>query len=209
MNISVSGAGKKFNRDWIFRSFNYEFLSGEKYVILGSNGSGKSTLLQCLSGYQYLTEGALTFTSASQPIPVENIYTQIGLSAPYLELIEEFSLREMLDFHQKFKPFTASINTGEAIEIIGLQTSSEKSLKNFSSGMKQRVKLFLALASENSFVLLDEPSANLDSKSIQWYQDLYSRFGEDKTIIVCSNHLEQEHFFCKHSLLMEDLKGGK
>ena len=61
MTISLSDAGKRFNRDWIFRHFNYTFEAGQSYAITGPNGSGKSTLLQALSGGMYINEGKIEY----------------------------------------------------------------------------------------------------------------------------------------------------
>ncbi len=72
MTISLSDAGKRFNRDWIFRHFNYTFESGQSYAITGPNGSGKSTLLQVLSGGMYTNEGKIEYKSTGGRWPGES-----------------------------------------------------------------------------------------------------------------------------------------
>ena len=61
MKIILSDAGKRFNRDWIFRHFTYSFEKGKAYAITGPNGSGKSVLLQVLSGSMHFNEGSLRY----------------------------------------------------------------------------------------------------------------------------------------------------
>jgi ABC-type multidrug transport system ATPase subunit len=138
MKISLTDAGKRFNRDWIFRHFTYTFETGIAYAITGPNGSGKSTLLQALSGSMMLNEGKIHYT-ADHSIEADNIYKQVSICAPYLEVIEEMTLTEFLDFHKGFKPFLPGITTTTIIAALGIQKSSHKQIRYFSSGMKQRV----------------------------------------------------------------------
>lgn len=78
-------------------------------------------------------------------------------------------------------------------------------ISQFSSGMKQRLKLGLALLSEVPVVLLDEPTSNLDRKGIEWYQDLIDKFGQNRILIVCSNE-PREYEFCQQKIVLEDYK---
>jgi len=198
MTISLSDAGKRFNRDWIFRHFNYQFESGHSYAITGPNGSGKSTLLQVLSGLMMVNEGKIQFESSfptSKLIDAEKIYQHVSICAPYLELVEEMTLREFLEFHQAFKPFLSGINSEIIIEVIGLEKSSNKQIRFFSSGMKQRVKLAQCIFSNSDIVLLDEPCTNLDITGINLYHSLIENYTRDRLVIVSSND-EVEYRFC-------------
>ncbi|HET6995251.1 MAG TPA: ATP-binding cassette domain-containing protein, partial [Chitinophagaceae bacterium] len=74
MTISLSDAGKRFNREWIFRHFTYTFEEGKSYAITGPNGSGKSTLLQVISGAMHANEGSIKYTVDSRdPIAIGSI----------------------------------------------------------------------------------------------------------------------------------------
>src|SRR6187402_602921 len=92
ITISLEDIGRRFNRDWIFKNISYTFSSGNSYAILGSNGSGKSTLLQILNGSLGPSKGKITYMFKGSVIPTEAIYEHLSLAAPYLELIEDFSL---------------------------------------------------------------------------------------------------------------------
>src|SRR5689334_19959921 len=105
MTISLSDAGKRFNREWIFRHFSYQFQHGRSYAITGPNGSGKSTLLQVLGGSLHFNEGSCDWSIDQKKLANEEIYNHVSICAPYLELIEEMTLQEFLDFHHGFKPF--------------------------------------------------------------------------------------------------------
>jgi ABC-type multidrug transport system ATPase subunit len=143
MTISLSDAGKRFNHDWIFRHVNYIFEEGESYAITGPNGSGKSTLLQVLSGSMMLNEGSMKYEirSTKSEVSLEKIYNHVSICAPYLEVVEEMTLKEFLEFHQGFKPFLKGITADSIITALGLAKAVHKQIRYYSSGMKQRVKL--------------------------------------------------------------------
>jgi ABC-type multidrug transport system ATPase subunit len=206
MKISLTNCGKRFNRDWIFRNFNYEFLPGQHYAITGPNGSGKSTLLQVIGGAIVTSEGNIRYEGNSN-ISVDDVFRQISIAAPYLEVIEEMTLNEFLQFHQQFKPFLKGITAKETISLAGLSAAADKQIRYYSSGMKQRVKLIQAVFSDVDCLLLDEPCTNLDTEGIQLYQELIREYANNRTIIVSSNDI-QEYGFCEHIIRITDFKQG-
>ena len=107
MNISLLDAGKRFNREWIFRHFSFEFLPNGSYAITGPNGSGKSTLLQVIAGAILQSEGEIQYSNSSAEA-INEPYQQVAIAAPYLELIEELTATEFLQFHSGFKKLTHS-----------------------------------------------------------------------------------------------------
>jgi ABC-type multidrug transport system ATPase subunit len=206
MKILLEQVGRRFNREWIFNHIDYTFESGKSYAILGINGSGKSTLLQVISGALTTSVGDISYTIEDKQIPVEQLFNYFSLAAPYLDLIEEFTLLETLDFHFNFKKRINNLNNNELVDLLDMQKSKNKQLKYFSSGMKQRVKLLLAFCSDTPLLLLDEPTANLDEQGINWYLDLVKSFaGNDRLVIVCSNQAH-EYSFCDEHILVADYK---
>lgn len=200
MHITVSNLGKRYNREWIFRHFSYEFTPGKSYAITGPNGSGKSTLLQVIAGAVLLSEGSMEIKNAAvetnykKVIPNENIYQQLSFAAPYLELIEEMTSVELLNFHSTFKPLTKSVDF--ILAEVSLQTAANKQIRYFSSGMKQRLKLAQAFFSNTNILLLDEPTTNLDADGISLYHKLIKNYAQHKLIMVSSND-KQEYDFCE------------
>ena len=204
MKIVLDKIGRRFNRDWIFREISYTFETGKSYAILGANGSGKSTLLQIIAGNLTPSSGTI-FYADEKRIEIENAYSSISLSAPYLELIEEFTLPEITDFNFSFKRYRDGLNKEAFFKLLALENAQYKPLKNFSSGMKQRVKLALAFCADTPVLLLDEPTANLDQQGIDWYQSLIERFSANRLVIICSNQ-EHEYRFCSEKLDVTDYK---
>lgn len=205
MQIELKQIGRRFNREWIFKGVNYSFKSGESYAILGINGSGKSTFLQVISGSLSPSIGSINYTKNNVELSVESIFEELSIAAPYLELIEEFTLTEVLNFHFQFKNRIDNLNNKDLIALLDMESSKNKELKYFSSGMKQRVKLVLAFCSSTSILLLDEPTANLDEQGINWYKELVNKFSNNRLVIVCSNQ-SHEYEFCKHQIQIADYK---
>ena len=206
MKIILTGTGKKFNTDWIFRDLSYTFEKNMAYAILGRNGSGKSTLLQVIAGSIHPTSGTVSYSYDHKEITADKIFRHLTIVAPYQELVEEFTLREMLVFHFSFKSVVRGISLPSMIDRIGFKDPGNKPIRLFSSGMKQRVKLILALLSDVSIVLLDEPTMNLDDAGTRWYLELVGEMAKDRIIVVCSNLQHQETTFCTEKLFIEDYK---
>jgi ABC-2 type transport system ATP-binding protein len=216
MKISLINAGKRFNRDWIFRNIHQEFISGLAYAITGPNGSGKSTLLQVIGGAMMMSEGEAKYSigngqsaigkeEKAREVHVDQAFKYISIAAPYLELIEEMTLLEFLQFHKQFKPFLPNIGIPDIITAIGLQSAAQKQIRFYSSGMKQRVKLAQAIFSNVPCVLLDEPCTNLDAAGIELYHQLINDHCNNRLVIVSSND-EQEYSFCKERISITDYK---
>jgi ABC-type multidrug transport system ATPase subunit len=208
MQITLNNTGKRYNHEWIFRHCNYTFTSGKSYAITGPNGSGKSTLLQVIAGATLHNEGTVeyrTTDNGQQTTDSTHHYNSISIAAPYLELIEEMTAKEMLDFHSKFKPLIQSLSIEEMLKIVGLQNAINKQLRYFSSGMKQRLKLAQAFFSNTPVLLLDEPTTNLDADGIALYQSLIRNYTKDKLVIVSSN-VKEEYDFCEEVIEIGDYK---
>lgn len=203
--LTATNVGKRFNREWIFKDVNLTLAQSSSLAILGKNGSGKSTLLQCLAGSMEPTTGHSTVSFNKQTIPETNKYQVVGLVAPYLELIEEFSATEMLQFHATFKPLKKQFTLEKVVDILAFPGLANKPIKQFSSGMKQRMKLALAFYFENPLLLLDEPCSNLDTQGIEWYHQLITQFAADHIFIVGSNDVT-EYGFCQQQIHIQQFK---
>jgi ABC-type multidrug transport system ATPase subunit len=203
MRITLIDAGKRFNRDWIFRHLHYEFIEGHTYAITGPNGSGKSTLLQVIGGAVGISEGKTLYRDPE--VTAEQVFKQIAIAAPYLELVEEMTATEFLQFHQSFKPFLSSCTIPDILAQVGLKDAAHKQIRYYSSGMRQRARLAQAIFSDTPVVLLDEPCTNLDGQGIALYRQLVSEYCRGRLVIVSSNDV-QEYDFCEKTLSMADYK---
>lgn len=205
MQITATGLGKRFQRDWIFRGLTRLFRPGSATAVLGPNGAGKSTLLNTISGQLLPTEGELTYALGGRPVAVEDLPRYLAYAAPYLELLEELTLLELLQFHTQFKPLQPGVSLDKLIDLMYLENSRHQLVREFSSGMKQRLKLALALYADAPLLLLDEPTTNLDATGVAWYQEHVEATRDGRTVLLSSN-VATEYAFCDEVLVVTDFQ---
>ena len=198
LSVHLLQLGKRFKHRWLFSQLNLS-VHPPGLAILGPNGSGKSTLLQIISGFVVPSEGTVEWRISDKVIPASELHKFLSLSTPYLDIIEEFTFLELIRFQQTFKPLLPPLNPSDVLRLSGLSDFSETPLSDFSSGMKQRAKLSLALLSDTPAVLLDEPCANLDASAVSWYNDIINEFTKNRLLIIASNHQQNEYFSCSET----------
>lgn len=202
-NIDLQQAGKKYRQHWIFNKLDLKLEIGQSLAILGPNGSGKSTLINCISGFTPLSAGKITYSHKGKIYEWDDFYRFVSWSSPSMELLEDLTLSESINFHIKLKPFIESFSTESLLESSGLIQSKNKYIRNFSSGMRQRLKLILSIACDSPLLLLDEPCTNLDDKGIEWYRNFVLPELNNRIVIVASNQLH-EWDFCQKSIQISD-----
>ena len=206
ITIALSDIGKKYGREWIFRHLTTTIAAGDRLVIRGGNGSGKSTLLQLLSGYVVPNEGKVNYTLDGKEISESTIHQHMALASPYLQLIEDFTLDEMVEHVMELKPLVTGTDIQQFAEFAELTHARDKFIRLYSSGMKQRLKLALAILSQAPLLLLDEPISNLDKNAIAWYKALLTAHAHNRTLVVSSNDIADEHFLCTRELVVTEFK---
>ena len=187
MEVRFQKLGKKFTRRWVFQNLSAVIPSGSKCAIVGYNGSGKSTLLQIISGARVASTGKVRFHMNTKEVPLDKAFKYISIAAPYIDIVEELTLKEFFEFHAKFKKMQMRMQYHEFKEILAYSFRDDQMLKSFSSGMKQRIKLAITILSESSLVLLDEPCSNLDKQGREWYRELIQKYIDSRTLIIASN----------------------
>ncbi|HQW05197.1 MAG: ABC transporter ATP-binding protein [Flavobacteriales bacterium] len=196
MKIILTNLAKHFGREVVFQNVDLTLAAGNRTAILGPNGSGKSTLLQVIGGAIIPTKGTIEHRLNGEVVPQEDVYRHVAIASPYLGLYEELSLAQIIEFHRGFKPLRAGLGVQDVARIAYLEQALEKPVQHFSSGMKQRLKLALAILSDTPLLLLDEPASNLDADAIAWYRELLGKHLDGRTLLVASNRQAAEHDFC-------------
>ena len=188
MKITLNKLSKRYGSQWIFKDVDFEFLDQGKYAIVGSNGSGKSTLLRILIAKIPFTKGHIRYeTNDGVQVNPEEIYSKISVATTSMSLIEEFNLLELVQFHIKFRKPIDGISSDEILEILELSDEKKKLVSNFSSGMKQRLKIGLAILTESEILVLDEPGANLDEAAKSWFLNLLHKYLNKRMLVIASN----------------------
>lgn len=205
MQITLENIGKRFLFEWIFKDISYTIAPYSSTALIGSNGSGKSTLIKIISGKEQPSKGKISYQNNGSIIDPDKIYHRIGFVAPYQDLVEELTLKEHIYFHCQLTGSDFQTIEQKLNEHSNLQKSWNKQISYFSSGMKQRVKLAIALFSNNEVLLLDEPTSNLDESGILWFQKEIIKLKGIKTILICSNQ-KFEYEFCDEILNVTNFK---
>lgn len=206
MHIEINKIGRRYKRTWIFRNISFQFPKGSHSIITGANGSGKSTLIQIISGFLSPTEGSVAYSESNDQLTQdsEKLPELISVAAPYLDLFEDLTLGESIDFHFKFRQAKRNLTRAEIIDILELVPHTDKALRYFSSGMRQRVRLGLAILTDSPVLLLDEPTSNLDHNAIAWYKKLLTAESTNRTVIVSTNQNEADYIRSDHELKIAD-----
>ncbi|MBP6185500.1 MAG: ABC transporter ATP-binding protein [Saprospiraceae bacterium] len=206
MEISLNQLGKRYRREWIFKDLNFHRSHPECIAILGPNGSGKSTLIRILAGLASPSNGSVTLkSSSSQIIDQEQHVLHCSFTAPYMELPEELTLDQLVRFHFAFRPLLHDLSVPDVPQLVRLEKFKTSAVNTFSSGMKQRLKLALALFTDVPFIFLDEPLTNLDAMGTEWYNELIKGYARHRTIMVASNRAD-EYAFCSSAIQMATFK---
>ncbi len=203
MKINLTDIGKKYNKHWLYKNINFIIEQNDSVAITGPNGSGKSTLIKMLTGFLIPTNGEISWDIDGDTIDADHLYSYYSFCAPYTDLPEEFTLLEVLHWYFSFKPIYKSKSIEDLIVIGRFEKDKNKQVAQFSSGMKQRLKLLLALYTDCPLMLLDEPTANLDETNTEWYIATIKNVVNLKTIIIASNN-SFEYSFCNKQIHLAD-----
>ena len=208
MRIEVDSLGKQFLHRWVFRGLSVTIPEAGMVGVSGPNGSGKSTLMKILAGAMPQTEGEISYFSGDKQIEQGSVYRHLTYAAPYMDLIEELSLAELLSFHFKLRKIRDGFDAAYIIDHLGDKFRSDAIVKTFSSGMKQRLLLSLALHTDSDIVFLDEPTSNLDDEGKTWFARLTEHYRGTCTIVIASNDAEDMRL-CTQSIHLPDFSSGK
>ena len=193
MGITLAGSNitKLFNWRVIFRDISFDVAHGQTLLVTGRNGSGKSTLVKIISGVLTPTSGKVTISGIGDGKP-----DSVGLVSPYLQMYDEFSARENIQFALAIRGRKVDESwVDELLGRVGLFERRNDAVRTYSSGMKQRVKYAFALAHRPPVLLLDEPMANLDSEGISVVGDIMIMQRNEGILVVATNVLSDiDHF---------------
>ena len=189
ISLQVSGLAKAFNRRKVFSNISIVMRGSDSLTVTGRNGSGKSTLLKILAGLLSPSRGSIDFSVDEDPVSAGLRYRYIGFVAPYLQLYDEFSALENLEFFRKVRGLDVTRSSViELLERLNLADRGGEPLRTFSSGMKQRLKYVFALLHRPPVLLLDEPSSNLDAEGIDAVQRIVADQKRKGIVVIATNN---------------------
>ena len=192
ISLTLTGIDKSFNRRAIFGDVSFRLEHAQSLTITGRNGSGKSTLLKIVAGILSPSNGKVEIKDGGEAIPVADHYSRIGFVAPYLQLYDEFTALENLEFIQKIRLVRSSrTELSTLLDRVGLSRRGDDLLRTYSSGMKQRVKYAAAIAHHPPILLLDEPTANLDAEGKAIVHEIMKEQQKEGILVIATNEAEE------------------
>lgn len=186
-SITLDKVSKRYGHHWILRNVDYRFDIGTIYAVKGDNGSGKSTLLKMLSGYLTPTVGDLRYYCDGHTIPQDKLFLEISLWGPYVSLIKNLTLREMISYYLDHKAMREGDHVNSIFDALHINVSLDALVRSLSSGQAQRLGLYLAIHADTPLLLLDEPGSYLDREGKDWLQDQILRYSSNRIVVIASN----------------------
>lgn len=191
MRIRLERAEICFRRKSLFLPLSIELSSGHLYAVTGANGSGKTSLIRTIAAQRRPDSGEIHFEISGKKIDPEDVYRFVSWSGPYLEFPAELSLRDLLQQHFWFRKTLPGLKPGDIPELLDFAKDLHKPVGLFSSGMLHRLKTGLAIVTDSSALLLDEPTANLDSANASKILNLLNAYRGDRITVIASNIKEE------------------
>ena len=187
-SLKLSNICKHFTETLLFEDISFELHPGEVMAIAGWNGSGKSTLLRIIAGLVRPSSGKVEMFLDGKSISKESRRRFFGMVAPALSLYEDLTALENIEFFCKVRGIAYDRKScRDIMEQVGLTEKAHKLCRNYSSGMKQRLKLAQALLHNPPLLLLDEPGCNLDSKGMKVVEEIISSQRQMGMTVIASN----------------------
>ncbi len=204
-SLTANNISKKFDRrKSLFENIHFILSNGKAIAITGKNGSGKSTLLKIIAGLLSASSGDIHFELNKKIIASERFNDYFGFVSPYLNLYEEFTAPEHIKLHTELKGIEFNQSRGEELlERFNLSNSKDKYISKFSSGMKQRLKLILAIYNEPPVLFLDEPYSNLDESGISIVREIIINHKSNGGGIIIATNDEREKALCDEIISLE------
>jgi len=208
IEIACHKISKNFSGKIVFENLSFKISSGKSLSIVGRNGSGKSTLIKIIGNLIQPSKGGINIRENNSDIPKENWFLKTGLLSSYLNLYDELTGYENLDFFYKLKSSElndSSEKIDSLLNDVNLYEKRNEYLKNYSSGMYQRLKIAFALINNPEILLMDEPRSNLDKAGVEIVKKFALNQKKHGILIIATNDDEDKQL-CDESINIEDFK---
>ena len=194
--IQLQNVTKRIKENTVLDNVSYTFKSGFVYGLYGQNGSGKTMLLRAISGLINLDSGSIFIDGEKLHDKIE-FPPETGIVIENMELLPECSAKRNLQMLAKIKNIADEKDISCSLERVGLDPDSDKKVKKFSLGMKQRLNIAQAIFENQKIILLDEPTNALDEDAVQLiYKIIREEKSRGATIIVATHHKEDLKEVC-------------
>jgi ABC-type multidrug transport system ATPase subunit len=204
ITLSVKQLKKSFGPNIIFSDVSFDH-QASALGIAGPNGSGKSTFLKCLGGLLPPTSGDIAWKDNGTALNKTALKNKLGYAAPYINLYNELSCRENLEFISKMRHQSDYVKTIDLwISKVGLRHATNQPFGKLSTGQQQRMRLASALFYNPDILLLDEPGSNLDEAGRSLITEIVTAFDAPEKLIIIASNNPDELELCERVFSIEE-----
>jgi heme exporter protein A len=186
--ITASSVMKRYQRRVLFRGVDWTGNPGDSLAVTGANGSGKSTLLQVLAGLRAPTKGGVSWQRDGLPVEKHEIHDYTGFCSPLVNPYEGLTGMENLRFVSRLKDPERELDMFHEFQLEGYEN---RPVRQYSSGMKQRLKLLCSMINNPTLLMLDEPGSNLDRRGKDFIYSYIDKVRNGRIIIIATNEPEE------------------
>lgn len=189
--VKIHRLSKKFGEQVVLNNVSLELPEGQIYGLVGRNGSGKSVLLKCITGLIHPTSGTVEVFDKQIGKDVD-FAPSTGIAIDQPGLLLHKSARENMRALSALlhKPDDAQISS--LLQKVGLQSDERKPVAQYSTGMKQRLSIAMAMLDAPKLLLLDEPMSNMDVSGASEMRRLFRNLSNEGTTLVIATHIAED-----------------
>lgn len=208
MELTISELTKQYKGKTAVENVSLTLTPGV-WGLLGANGAGKTTLMRMICGVLKPTSGSIRLDGKTIHDLGECYYSRLGYMPQDFGFYPDFTAREFMLYMAAVKGLEkqeAKNRTEKLLHMVNLQDVSDKKIKSYSGGMKQRLGIAQAELNDPSILILDEPTAGLDPKERVRFRNIISDFAKEK-IVILSTHIVSDVSYIADTILM--MKRGR
>lgn len=199
IQLQATSLAKFFGRKQVFSGLTFSF--GTTVLgIAGANGSGKSTLLKCLTGLLKPSSGSVEWKLKDETLTPKNLKLHLGFAAPYIQLYEELTVNENLQFLVDLQNGTAGEPLHLLLSRFEANDFADRTYGTLSTGQQQRIKLAAAVIHNPEILVLDEPGSNLDASGKKTISTLVTEYRQNRKMVLLASNQPDELDLCDNIL---------
>ena len=194
---------KEYKQTLALDHINLQIKKGKIYGFIGQNGAGKTTFLRLVTGLAFPTSGTLSLWGKSETVELQKQRKRIGSMIETPALFPAMTAYQNMEIQRIQRGIPDKTVIKRTLDMVGLNDTGKKRVRNFSLGMRQRLGIAMALLNTPEFLILDEPTSALDAVAESKVYQEYYELTKQKTSIFISHRLSSTKF-CDRIILLSN-----
>ena len=203
MSVECFCLTKRYGRRVVLDDVSLEINDGGVTGLIGPNGAGKSTLIKLITGLIWPTEGFVLVDGFDAHREHTKAMRRIGAVIEWPAFIPDLSARANLDIFSGGHGRAYREKRAEILRFMELESVLDRKVGSFSTGMRQRLGITLALLPDSEFIILDEPTNGLDPNQIVEVRRLIREIAKDRAVLISTHILPEVQAVCDYIMMIE------